>query len=959
MPTMEILVLGDGAYVFAVLNAVAGITSYNMLGALGAVVAILLMAIKGASGQPVQPGSLLVSVVLFWVVFVPRVDRVVVQEIMVQPGGLPPRSFVVDNVPFGLAAGGFLMSQLGAKITSLNETSFGSADDTARGTTGGLGRNLVLLNAIQSMANDPRFTDAPKDDAGSGYLDRYRHNMGNHLRDCYFPIANNNSLSVRSAMNKPGLTGVVNAATANPAAMTTFLGEDLTPKSVTCAEMNGLIGTSANVTSALESAFDQASKAAGKSVTAKEISLAFSTFTNKQAENVGAMIATSIMRSLVAQAAASGSLSPRDAQSVIMLEEASAKRNVQWAAEESLFIRILRPIVGFFEALFYALAPIMAFVITLGPFGWSLVGKYAMLTVWVALWFPMLAITQLYSNVQVSGFFERMMSARSADGTEFYSPEQLHGISLQAMDALGAASALTAATPALAMSLIFGGAVSMSYLAGRLQGSDMIDEGKVAPNASSVAPIASMGSVGTGTSGGGTVLNGAPVPKISAQSVAQTAATVAKTQSETDQQAFARALATTYGVGSQATQAASEAVTNGLTRQEVEGLRETVVNSLKKTGASDHTIKAAKEMSEQDLSHVAASITASVGGKVPLTETGVVGKVDTGHRRQNAETESVGSSSNAKMEIARAVASDKAAEAAISSTVATGILRSVNNGFTSSQGVTDTETLSRTASATITSPDQYTRLSGVSASTSMQDDVPLNAAAERFYGDDSLNGAVTLGEYQAMLEGNAATSGMLGQARHDIGATGLAEASHKEFGATFLAMQTAVRSGVATPEMQQAYHEMADAVLVDYDRGTGGAHAAVGAGAAWGAGVDAKASTPGLDAATRGAGAGAAGAYGTAGRVAAGQAAIAGQTAPPPAHGTPMDVAPSTGMEATMDIRTAEGSAATDRHFKANADRVTERVGDGQMSGISDVFHGGAGKFKPGNNVQSLPTDGG
>lgn len=60
-----------------------------------------------------------------------------------------------------------------------------------------------------------------------------------------------------------------------------------------------------------------------------------------------------------------------------------------------------------------------------------------------------------------------------------------------------------------------------------------------------------------------------------------------------------------------------------------------------------------------------------------------------------------------------------------------------------------------------------------------------------------------------------------------------------------------------------------------------------------------------------------------------------------------------------MDIRTAEGSAATDRHFKANADRVTERVGDGQMSGISDVFHGGAGKFKPGNNVQSLPTDGG
>src|SRR5690606_12635444 len=118
---------------------------------------------------------------------------------------------------------------------------------------------------------------------------------------------------------------------------------------------------------------------------------------------------------------------------------------------------------------FYALGPIMAFVVMLGPTGWSLVVKYMMLTVWVALWFPMLTISHLYSKLRMEDYFEQL------GAIDTYTPAQLQMIASEALSTLGATSALVAATPALAMSLIYGGAVSMSHLAGRLNTADVVD----------------------------------------------------------------------------------------------------------------------------------------------------------------------------------------------------------------------------------------------------------------------------------------------------------------------------------------------------------------------------------------------------------------------------------------------------------------------------------------------------
>src|SRR5690606_33343669 len=96
-----------------------------------------------------------------------------------------------------------------------------------------------------------------------------------------------------------------------------------------------------------------------------EITAAFGELSGKNVTNAQNLIAGHMVSSLLAEAQVRGALSPQAQQAIIMLEEANVRRATQWAAEENLFVRLLRPTIGFFEALFYALGPIMAFVIML------------------------------------------------------------------------------------------------------------------------------------------------------------------------------------------------------------------------------------------------------------------------------------------------------------------------------------------------------------------------------------------------------------------------------------------------------------------------------------------------------------------------------------------------------------------------------------------------------------------
>src|SRR5690625_4221644 len=487
MEGLEILVLGDGRFVQTVLNAVSSIGrgDYGRLAALGAMLGLVGMVLRGAmspQGPRFDPTVLLVSILMFWVIFVPRIDRVMVVEMMPPPGGQAPRTYVVDNVPLGLAAAGYFVSNVGLGITGLYDTVMGRADDTERVLTGGLGRNLMLMAGIREMVADPRFGQ----DSAGGEFGIYRQNLLSYLQDCTVPPINNGYVSSSALLRRPLEQGVFGAEFALPITHTYFRDSTSSTRDyVTCAVAQERL-RNGMTSGALVNSFDSAAQSSRFHTSSDELVAAFTRDTGGDGVYAQQLLVGHMVNALVREAQVRGWLSPLESQAVIMVEEANLRRSTQWAAEENLFVRLLRPLVGFFEALFYALAPIMAFVVTLGPMGLSLLTKYLMLTVWVALWFPMLTITQLYSKIRMEDYFDQL-------GRLDLTPHQLDLFANEATTVLGATSALVAATPALAMSLIYGGAVSMSYLSRSIGHGDVVDEEKMTPKASSV-PAAVQGS---------------------------------------------------------------------------------------------------------------------------------------------------------------------------------------------------------------------------------------------------------------------------------------------------------------------------------------------------------------------------------------------------------------------------------------------------------------------------------
>ncbi|MCU1137019.1 conjugal transfer protein TraG N-terminal domain-containing protein [Stenotrophomonas maltophilia] len=713
----EILVLGDGAYTFAVLNAVASIKSYGVLGSIGGMIGLLLMWSQGmmSGGQKFEAQWILVSIVVFWILFIPRVDKVMITEVMTQPGKSGPRSFVVDNVPLGLAGIGYFTSNVTSKLTGLMETSFGSATDETRGTTGGLGQNLMLMASMRNLLGSRNFTDASSDPSRPGYLEAYRENAANFLSNCVYPLVNNGVVSKASVMNSPGLSGYLNDAFANDVAQTRW-NNNGAKTNVSCKTARDSLQDQAN--DRLLTAFDAAAKATGSSADSAKIQSAFGGFTNQAAEQMQTMMAVSVFNSVAAEAAVRGGLSAAETQSIIMVEEAAARRNVQWAGEENLFIRILRPIVGFFESLFYALAPIMALVCTMGPFGWKMIGKYLMLTIWVGLWFPMLAITQLYSNVTMQNFFDLL----NVPTGQSFSPEQLNMIANQSMDALGAASALTAATPALAMSLLFGGAVSMSYLAGRLQGSDMIDETKVAPQASSVAPIAQMGSGAMGSVGGGTVTNGRTAQSITMGDMRTAGESVSAQAVEQASLKFSETLGHAVKSGAMTSETATNMVSAGWTENQTKAIETAIQSEVARGNLSQEDIKAFNAMSQ----HSDVGMDGAIG--LQLAGTGVKGTTSSGSSSQDGEQRSSSSASS----FATRLGQNDAVRNAASKAVAEATQDALQKGFQTSMSEEATRSLSKSADEVVTTQEAYARTEQLSRSLSSNESMTMGDAARRF-----------------------------------------------------------------------------------------------------------------------------------------------------------------------------------------------------------------------------------
>ena len=473
----DIYSIGDAAYLTAVLNAVAmlsGSGNMHTLAGVGFLVGFLLIMFQGIiQARPPQLQHMLVAWVVYMGMFGPTV-KVAVQD--VYSGAVR----VVDNVPLGPAAIGGLMSGIGYGATKLFEQAFSTPTMTGYGFAAPLHilqgvRKTTLSMTALGAANAPT--------AGADMARTFV----NYLSECTLYGFNNGTRSADDLLRNPnwrtalGSTLVVPTTElwigGNPVTkecpdawtdLSNYLTTQYVPKLQASVAATLRIANPNDVPGAVNSALDAL---AGTGV---------------GAQNYMVMATAAAMLPYARSANKRALLQAADAAAI---EQASQQRNTQWASEERLFSRIVRPMMTFFEAFLYAVSPLMVFAIGLGPTGISMVGKYLLFGLWIQLWQPILAIINLYIIMAVKFKMDALQDV-ALGNTPMPSILAIWKLDFILSDYLGVGGMLAASTPAISLMLIYGSAITATHLAGRLQGGDHINEKMASPDA--VNPAAAL-----------------------------------------------------------------------------------------------------------------------------------------------------------------------------------------------------------------------------------------------------------------------------------------------------------------------------------------------------------------------------------------------------------------------------------------------------------------------------------
>jgi conjugal transfer mating pair stabilization protein TraG len=469
----EIYSIGDAAFLTQILNAVAALTgtgNFRQLVAVGLVVGVILGMFQGIVNNTLYFGRFFIALLVYMLAFGASVS-VSVED--AYTGSVR----VVDNVPVGPAAVGSAMSNVGYGVTRLMEQAFATPSMTGHGFADALQtlsavRKATLSRAALGAANAP----TPGTDV--------ERSMVNYVADCVLADVDTHRRTLDDILQAPDLAS---ALASDNVAFTTMLFDAGQPVLLACDEAWRRIDSylPANFVPALKQTLQARFGVATASDVDSKLQNALDALAGAGRDAQQYMLMSSALGWLEKGIVLTheNRLQWSAATSV---QQAIAQRNAQWAAEQALFMNIVRPMMTFFEGFIYAIAPLMGFAVALGPIGIGLAGKWLMFAFWTQLWLPVLAITNLYLMMAAGRDLSALESAANLDPFSFYGLMQMD---LVLQDYLATGGMLAAATPAISLMLIYGSAVTATHLAGRLRGSDHIDEQALSPKVMTAAPV--------------------------------------------------------------------------------------------------------------------------------------------------------------------------------------------------------------------------------------------------------------------------------------------------------------------------------------------------------------------------------------------------------------------------------------------------------------------------------------
>ena len=472
----EIFSVGDSAYLQAVLNAVAMISAtgdYRTaagVGGLIGVIIIMLRALLQWDGRGIRYQDLFLAYVLWLMLYAPSV-KVFVED--AYTGSV----VVVDHVPLGPAVVGSVMSNMGYRTTRLFEQAFGMPSMTGHG----FADSLQTLTAVRkNLLSRVGLGAANVPNAGSDMETSF----ANYVRECTLTGVDLNLKSVDAILRD---AEPLNAIRFDSDIYMTEIFVGGQPQTKTCTDAWTDLGVVANgaFSTALESLLQQTLGVTAASDTVPKIQDAFDALAGPGVINAANYMLMSAIMPMFEKGVVGRHEDAMHWTKASMVEQAIQQRNSQWAAEQTLFSKIVRPMMAFIEGLSYAIAPIMAFVVLFGSVGLRMnIGYFSML-LWIQLWMPILAVINLFINMSAAG----KMTALASANYNLPSMMGIYQLDMELQQWLSIGGMLAASTPAITLMLIYRGAVTATHFLGRMDGGDYVNEKIATPDVISPAPL--------------------------------------------------------------------------------------------------------------------------------------------------------------------------------------------------------------------------------------------------------------------------------------------------------------------------------------------------------------------------------------------------------------------------------------------------------------------------------------
>ena len=704
----EIYSVGDAAFLERILNALAmlaGTGNLEQVAGIGMMVGVIILGFQSilGGGDGIKFQNLLVSWIIYGMMFGTGA-RVAIEDVY------SGQVRVVDNVPFGVAAAGSMVTQLGYGVTSLFEQAFGEAQMTEQGFAFALEtlanlRKMSLSKANLGSANSP----VSGDDIWQSWK--------NYIADCTMTGVNLKQYTVediQKALRNGGTGGILEQLKFESQAYGTevVLRGAANNGFYTCSDAFLVLSTHTN-SNFVPALNRRAAEAFG--VPADEVSdrvqQAFQAIEQSQIDAQNYMLTTA-MAPIFDWAMVDNDVNFQRVSTAAMLHSAIQQRNEQWGAEQALFNTVVRPMMTFFEGLVFAITPMMAFLIGLGPMGIGLMGKYLMILLWIQLWMPVLAIINLYLHMAVG----KKMAALQNVGMGNMPLESFYG--LQSMDQtlqtwISTGGMLAASVPAITLMLIYGGAVTASSVAGRMSSASVPTNLSTPPLASN-SPLLERGSMRQSNDAMGLGTTGAEGLKMQVNGGYSSALASSREEVAAKQQAFSQTLGSTLtrsqGSAEQAVSAAGAGITQ--TSQESDVYKAALKHGRNLTEGTSLS----QSLTEGQLASIGSS--AAVGAGLSAS-TGVGGKALGGGANGSAGMQfstqigkSAGLNAAQQKELSEKLGTNmeksKESAAAFTNAVARENKSTDSNSFTRNVGLADSDALSKAATETNSASDKFT-----------------------------------------------------------------------------------------------------------------------------------------------------------------------------------------------------------------------------------------------------------